>query len=84
VFESKLRVKPVNEIMKNGARGACEENIINIHQDIKSNTMMIINKQRRITLAGVKSKRDQSLSEPFIPGPRSLLKPIERFVKLAN
>jgi hypothetical protein len=81
ILHSKLLLKSGNDAAEKWLIGGCEDNIINIEQQVHSVSSMVIDKQRCIRLGLHKPQCQQESSKPMVPRPGCLLEAIERPVE---
>jgi hypothetical protein len=69
ILHSKLLLKSGNDATEKWLTGGCEDNVINIEQQVRSVSSMVIDKQRCIRLGLYRPQCQQESSKPMVPRP---------------
>jgi hypothetical protein len=84
ILHRKLVLKSGNDAAEKWLTGGGEDNIINIEQQVRSVSSMVIDKQRCIRLGLHKPQCQQKSSKPMVPRPGCLLEAVKRPVEPAD
>jgi hypothetical protein len=83
ILRSKLLLKS-GDAAEKWLTGGCEDNVINIEEQVRSVRSMVIDKQRCIRPGLHKPQCQQKSSKPMVPRPGCLLEAVERLVEPAD
>jgi hypothetical protein len=84
ILHSKLLLKSGNDAAEKWLTGGCEDNVINIEQQVRNVSSMVIDKRRCIRLGLHKPQCQQESNKPIVPRPGYLLEAVERPVESAD
>jgi hypothetical protein len=84
ILHSKLLLKSGNDAAKKWLTGGCEDNVINIEEQVCNVSSMVIDKQRCIRLGLHKPQCQQKSSKSMVPRPGCLFEAVKRPVELTD
>jgi hypothetical protein len=77
VLETKLSTKMISELSKYLRGACCQDDIINVEEQISGSTALAVDKQRSIGASGAEAKLMKKCHDALVPSTRRLLEPIE-------
>lgn len=78
VLEGELGAEASCDLLKQRWRGRSQDDVVDIGEEVRGGSALVINKQGGIRLCGLEPLLLKEGRDPLVPGPRHLLQPVER------
>ena len=77
VLDGELSTKTISKLAKELRSACCQDDVVNIKQQISRVGALVINKQRSIGACRAEAELVKKRCDALVPGTRSLLEPIQ-------